>query len=75
VKKTFAVTERFKMAIGANFFNLLNHPNFQNPQANTNSSAFGSITALAVSPTTPYGAFASAAEGMRIVQVFAKVNF
>jgi|HubBroStandDraft_2_1064218.scaffolds.fasta_scaffold00043_4 hypothetical protein len=75
LKKTFAVTERFKMAIGANFFNLLNHPNFQNPQANTNSSAFGSITALAVSPTTPYGAFASAAEGMRIVQVFAKVNF
>jgi hypothetical protein len=29
----------------------------------------------AVSPTTPYGAFASAAEGMRIVQVFGKINF
>jgi hypothetical protein len=33
------------------------------------------ITTAAVSPTTPYGAFASAAEGMRIVQVFAKITF
>jgi hypothetical protein len=32
-------------------------------------------TAVAVSPTTPYGSFASAAEGMRIVQVFGKINF
>ena len=38
-------------------------------------SSFGMITTAAVSPTTPYGAFASAAEGMRIVQVFAKITF
>ena len=36
---------------------------------------FGMTTAVAVSPTTPYGSFASAAEGMRIVQVFGKINF
>ena len=75
VKKAFALTERFKFTLGANFFNVLNHPNFQNPINNDLSSSFGQITAQAVSPTTPYGAFASAAEGMRIVQVFGKITF
>jgi Carboxypeptidase regulatory-like domain/TonB dependent receptor len=75
LKKQFALTERYKFTLGANFFNILNHPNFQNPSSNDLSSSFGMITAAAVSPTTPYGAFASAAEGMRIVQVFAKFNF
>ena len=75
LKKSFAFTERFKFTLGANFFNILNHPNFDNPVSNDLSSSFGSITTAAVSPTTPYGAFASAAEGMRIVQVFGKITF
>jgi hypothetical protein len=75
LKKTFALNERFKLAIGANFFNLLNHPNFDNPVSTNLSSSSGMITTAAVSPTTPYGAFASAAEGMRIGQVFGKINF
>jgi hypothetical protein len=75
VKKSFALNERLKFTLGANFFNILNHPNFQNPVSNDLSSSFGMITAVAVSPTTPYGSFASAAEGMRIVQVFGKINF
>jgi outer membrane receptor protein involved in Fe transport len=73
--KTFTYRERYRFSIGANFFNLLNHPNFQNPINLNTSSAFGTINALAVPPTTPYGAFASAAEGMRIAQVFAKFFF
>lgn len=75
VKKSFALNERLKLTLGANFFNILNHPNFQNPVSNDLSSSFGRITAVAVSPTTPYGSFAAAAEGMRIVQVFGKINF
>ena len=75
LRKTFHITERFAFALGANAFNVLNHPNFQNPQANNLSSSFGNSTALAVSPTTPYGAFASAAEGMKIVQVFGRITF
>jgi len=75
LKKVFSLTERYKFTLGANFFNILNHPNFDPPINNSLSSAFGSITTAAVSPTTPYGAFAAAAEGMRIVQVFAKFNF
>lgn len=75
LKKSFAFTERYKFTLGANFFNLLNHPNFDAPVSNNLSSSFGSINTAAVSPTTPYGAFAAAAEGMRIVQVFAKLTF
>jgi len=75
LKKSFALTERAKFTLGANFFNILNHANFQNPVNNDLSSSFGQITALAVSPTTPYSAFASAAEGMRIVQMFGKITF
>jgi hypothetical protein len=75
LKKTFALNERYRFTLGANFFNILNHPNFDSPVSNNLSSSFGTITTAAVSPTTPYGAFASAAEGMRIVQVFAKINF
>lgn len=73
--KTFSYRERYRFMIGANFFNLLNHPNFQNPVSNNSSSSFGTITGSVVPPTTPYGAFASAAEGMRIAQVFAKITF
>lgn len=75
LKKSFALTERVKLTLAANFFHVLNHPNFDNPVSNNLSSSFGHITTAAVSPTTPYGAFASAAEGMRIVQVFGKINF
>ena len=73
--KTFSYRERYRFMIGANFFNLLNHPNFQNPISNNASTSFGTITGSIVPATTPYGAFASAAEGMRIVQVFAKIAF
>jgi outer membrane receptor protein involved in Fe transport len=75
LRKQFTLTERFRFTLGANFFNILNHPNFDNPVSTNLSSSFGNITTAAVSPTTPYGAFASAAEGMRIVQVFGKINF
>ncbi len=75
LKKSFALTEHYSFTLGANFFNILNHPNFDNPVSTNASSSFGMITTAAVSPTTPYGAFAQAAEGMRIVQVFAKFNF
>lgn len=75
LKKAFKITERFAFALGANAFNVLNHPNFRNPDANNVSGSFGNSTALVVSPTTPYGAFASAAEGMKIVQVFGKLTF
>ena len=75
LRKAFKLTERFNFQIGANAFNVLNHVNFQTPVGNNLSGAFGYITGAVSPPTTPYGAFASAAEDMRILQVIGKLTF
>jgi len=57
-------------------FNVLNHPNFANPVSDLgNPSLFGTVTQTVSPPTTPYGAFAAAAEDARIVQVNGKITF
>lgn len=43
VSKTTAITERLKLEFRAEFFNLFNHANFDNPDTNINSSLFGQI--------------------------------
>lgn len=75
LRKTFKLTERYNLQVGANAFNVLNHANFQTPVGNNLSGAFGFIDAGVSPPTTPYGAFASAAEDMRILQIVGKFNF
>jgi hypothetical protein len=41
VLKRFYITEGSKVTFQANFFNLLNHPNFANPVSDLNSGVFG----------------------------------
>jgi hypothetical protein len=41
ISKNFKITEGIKMRLDANFFDLFNHPNFQNPQGSIFSPAFG----------------------------------
>jgi hypothetical protein len=61
--------------VGANAFNLFNHPNFALPAADIASGGFGTITSIAAPPTSPYGSFQGAGVGGRVVQVFGKFNF
>lgn len=75
VTKNFNVTERFKFAVGANFFNLLNHPNFDLPSNNVTGGGFGTISATISPATSPYGAFLSVPLTGRIVQLNARVTF
>jgi hypothetical protein len=42
--KTFAVKDRYKVQFRAEAFNLFNHPNFNNPNANVSAATFGTIT-------------------------------
>jgi hypothetical protein len=75
VTKNFKVTERVGLAIGANFFNVLNHPNFDLPNNVVNAGNFGSITNSVSPATSPYGAFLSVPLTGRIVQLNGRVTF
>jgi hypothetical protein len=61
--------------VGANGFNLFNHPNFALPAADIASGGLGLITSIAAPPTSPYGSFQGAGVGGRVIQVFGKFNF
>jgi len=73
--KNFQVAEHVKFGLGANFYNVFNHPNFANPYGGLFSSAFGHIFAEASAPTNPYGAFPSGALDVRLVQLTGKFEF
>jgi len=75
LKKSFRLNERFSFTVGANAYNVLNHPNFANPGFDLSSSTFGTIINAVESPTSPCGAFAAAATDARIVQVMGKITF
>ncbi len=76
LRKNFRVTERMALQLGANAYNVLNHPNFQNPVNGTgNGALFGQIVQTTSPPTTPYGAFAGSLASARILQVMAKFTF
>jgi len=75
--KNFSMGERFKFTMGANFFNLLNHPHFATPENNLvgGIGQFGQIFATAPTPTSIYGAFQSAGVTGRLVQLVGKITF
>jgi hypothetical protein len=75
ITKSFNVTENFKFAVGANLFNLFNHPNFDLPNNSVTGGNFGTITATVSPATNPYGAFLSVPLTGRIVQLNARVTF
>ncbi|MGD0647891.1 MAG: carboxypeptidase regulatory-like domain-containing protein [Acidobacteriaceae bacterium] len=75
VSKKLYQRNSLAVQIGANAFNLFNHPNFALPAADIASGGLGTITSIAAPPTSPYGSFQGAGVGGRVVQVFGKVNF
>jgi hypothetical protein len=75
IYKAFKVKERLTFTVGANAYNVLNHPNFANPSGDLASGTFGQITATVSAPSSPYGNFQSAAASGRIVQLMLKAQF
>lgn len=74
VLKTFALSERLHFSLGANFFNVLNHPNFANPVGDV-AGQLGSIISTVVPPTSPYGAFVGSAVSGREIQITGRITF
>ncbi|HEX3681534.1 MAG TPA: carboxypeptidase regulatory-like domain-containing protein [Bryobacteraceae bacterium] len=75
VFKNFNLTERLRFQLGASAYNVLNHPNFQNPNADVAEGGLGTITATAVPPTSAYGAFQGSAVSGRVLVVTGRFQF
>src|SRR5271163_487993 len=76
LRKNFSLTERLGFTIGANFFNVLNHPNFGQPLSNTaDGPFFGTILNTITPPTSVFGSFAAGTADARIVQIIGKFTF
>jgi len=78
VNKNFKLTERFALGIGANFYNIFNHPNFDLPidvYQGPGQGSFGSIVSAALPPTGPYGSFFANLPSARVIQFQGKLVF
>ena len=73
--KTFKFGERVNFGLGAQAFNVFNHPNFYLPDAGLGDPNFGQINSMTGVPTSPYGNFLGFDSSPRVVQLSAKIVF
>jgi hypothetical protein len=79
----FTVTKTFKVprwegahfGVGVQFFNIFNHPHFDQPDADIASQTFGRIVNPVASPTSIFGSFLGADASPRLVQLHATFTF
>jgi hypothetical protein len=67
--------ETAKLGIALQFFNILNHPNFNLPDHNLADSTFGKILGTAGPPTSILGSFLGGDASPRIIQVKTQITF
>ncbi len=83
--KTFKMTERFNMQFRAEFFNVLNHPNFENPRnatvgspaivsSNRSNDNFG-LTCCSTSALPSSATVSALGEPNRVIQLGLKLSF
>jgi hypothetical protein len=75
VYKNFKITERFNFKFGVMFYNILNHPNFSNPDGVLSDGTFGQVTQTVTPASSPYGNFQGAAVSGRVIQTMLKIQF
>jgi hypothetical protein len=64
-----------QFGIGAQFFNVLNHPNFDTPIGNVSSSLVGKITRTVYGSTTIFGSDLGADASPRLIQLKVQLTF
>jgi hypothetical protein len=67
--------ERGELGIGFQFYNILNHPNFDAPVANVASGNFGKLVRTISSPTSIYGSGLGADASPRLIQLKLQLSF
>jgi len=78
IKKNFRITESgLTFSMGANAYNVLNHPRFANPDNNFAhaGSTFGQIQSTVTPASSPYGNFQGSAVSGRVLQLDLEVKF
>ena len=77
VMKNFNIPrwEAGKIGIGLQFFNLFNHPNFDQPVGDVTSPSFGTIQSNVSVPTSILGSFLGGDASPRLIQVKAMLSF
>jgi hypothetical protein len=67
--------EGAKLGVGAQFFDLFNHPNFESPVNDVNNGNFGHVLDTVNTPTSILGSFLGGDASPRLVQLTVKLNF
>ncbi len=77
VTKDFRIKERATFQVGAQFYNLFNHPNFDNPLGDVSNAAglFGSALNTVSPPTSLLGSFLGAGGSPRFIEFKGKFSF
>jgi hypothetical protein len=69
-------SETGKVAVGAQFFNLFNHPNFASPGSDINNpTRFGSINSTVNTPTSILGSGLGGDASPRLIQLKGTITF
>jgi hypothetical protein len=75
VLKDVAITERVRFSFGAQAFNVLNHPNFDQPVSDIGDPSLGSIISSVGTPTSILGAFVGGGNAPRFIEVKGTLRF
>jgi len=73
--KDIRIKERVTFSFGAQAFNVLNHPNFDQPVADIANPSFGNIISLVGTPTSILGAFVGGNNSPRFVELKGELRF
>jgi hypothetical protein len=75
VMKEIRLKERLTFSFGAQAYNALNHPNFDQPVNDISNPNFGSSTASVGPPTSLLGSFVGAGSSPRFIEIRGIVRF
>jgi hypothetical protein len=75
IMKHIPIAEGASLVIGAQFYNVFNHPNFQAPVGDVANPEFGQVIGTVSPPTTVFGSFLGADASPRLIQVKLEASF